>query len=82
MGRKKGGSQAKNGRDGNPKYLGVKYYDGQKVKSGTILLRQRGSTILPGDNVKLGTDFSIFALKDGEVKFERKGKDRKKISIL
>lgn len=60
----------KNGRDSNPKYLGTKVGDGQIVKSGNILVRQRGTRMWPGENVGLGKDFTLFALKDGKVKFE------------
>ncbi|GMO59685.1 MAG: 50S ribosomal protein L27 [Treponemataceae bacterium] len=67
MGRKNGGSGAKNGRDSNPKYLGVKVYGGQAVKSGSILVRQRGTKIYPGANVKLGRDDTLFAVKEGNV---------------
>ena len=81
MGRKKGGSGAKNGRDANPKYLGVKVFGGQTVTSGSILVRQRGTKIHPGNNVGCGKDDTLFALIDGRVKFERMGKDRKMCSV-
>ncbi len=75
MGRKKGGSGAKNGRDSNPKYLGVKVFGGQTVSAGSILVRQRGTKIHPGDNVGLGRDDTLFATADGVVKYhERKGR--------
>ncbi len=75
MGRKKGGSGAKNGRDSNPKYLGVKVFGGQVVSSGSILVRQRGTRIHPGNNVGLGRDDTLFATVDGVVKYlERKGR--------
>ena len=75
MGRSKGGSGAKNGRDSNPKYLGVKVYGGQTVTSGSILVRQRGTKIHPGNNVGLGKDDTLFATADGVVKYhERKGR--------
>lgn len=75
MGRKKGGSGAKNGRDSNPKYLGVKVFGGQVVTSGSILVRQRGTKIHPGTNVGLGKDDTLFATADGVVKYhERKGR--------
>ncbi len=61
-----------NGRDSNPKYLGVKLYDGQKAKAGNIIVRQIGEKIKPGRNVGEGNDFTLFALKDGIVKFEKK----------
>jgi large subunit ribosomal protein L27 len=76
MGRKKGGSGAKNGRDSNPKYLGVKVYGGQVVTAGSILVRQRGTKIHPGDNVGCGKDDTLFATADGVVKYhERKGRN-------
>ncbi len=75
MGRKKGGSGAKNGRDSNPKYLGVKVYGGQTVSAGSILVRQRGTKIHPGNNVGCGKDDTLFATADGVVKYhERKGR--------
>jgi large subunit ribosomal protein L27 len=61
-----------NGRDSNPKYLGVKLYDGQKAKAGSIIVRQIGERIKPGRNVGEGKDYTLFALKDGLVKFEKK----------
>jgi ribosomal protein L27 len=76
MGRKKGGSGAKNGRDSNPKYLGVKVFGGQVVTAGSILVRQRGTKIHPGDNVGCGKDDTLFATADGVVKYhERKGRN-------
>ena len=79
---KKGGGSTKNGRDSNSKRLGAKRADGQFVKAGNILVRQRGTKIHPGTNVGIGKDDTLFALKDGRVKFERLGKDRKKVSIV
>ena len=81
MGRKKGGSGAKNGRDSNPKYLGVKVFGGEVVPAGSILVRQRGTKIHPGTNVMRGGDDTLFCTCDGIVKFERWGKDRKKVSV-
>ena len=78
---KKGGGSTKNGRDSNAKRLGVKRADGQFVLAGNILVRQRGTHIHPGVNVGKGSDDTLFALKDGKVKFERLGKDRKQVSI-
>ena len=78
----KGGGSTKNGRDSESKRLGVKRADGQFVLAGNILVRQRGSHIHPGTNVGMGSDDTLFALKDGKVKFERMGKDRKKVSIV
>lgn len=75
MARKRGGSGAKNGRDSNPKYLGVKVYGGQVVKAGSILVRQRGTAIHPGDNVGRGKDDTLFATVDGTVVYHhRKGR--------
>ena len=81
MGRKKGGSGAKNGRDSNPKYLGVKAFGGEFVNAGSILVRQRGTKIHPGSNVGKGSDDTLFALVDGTVRFERVGKSGKKCSV-
>ena len=75
MARKRGGSGAKNGRDSNPKYLGVKIYGGGLVKAGTILVRQRGTKIHPGPNVGCGGDYTLFALTDGKVSYvQRRGR--------
>ena len=75
MARKRGGSGAKNGRDSNPSYLGVKVYGGGVVKAGSIIVRQRGTRIHPGDNVGCGGDYTLFALKDGTVSFvQRRGR--------
>lgn len=75
MARKKGGSGAKNGRDSNPKYLGVKAFGGAQVTAGSILVRQRGTRIHPGQNVGCGKDYTLFALVDGVVTFsERRGR--------
>jgi ribosomal protein L27 len=79
---KKGVGSTRNGRDSESKRLGVKRADGQFVLAGNILVRQRGTHIHPGTNVGCGTDYTLFALKDGKVKFERKGKDRKQVSIV
>ena len=67
-------ASARNGRDSNPKFLGVKAYDGQFLKAGSIIVRQRGTKIHPGKNVGQGRDFTLFALKDGKVKFVKDGK--------
>ncbi len=82
MAHKKGVGSSKNGRDSNPQYLGVKRYAGQTVSAGSILVRQRGTSILPGDNVGVGSDYTLFALVDGKVDFTRKGKSRRVCSIL
>ncbi|MDD2597980.1 MAG: 50S ribosomal protein L27 [Kiritimatiellae bacterium] len=67
-------STGRNGRDSNAKRLGVKLYDGQLAPAGSIIVRQRGTKVHPGDNVGCGRDFTLFALKDGKVKFQKKGK--------
>ena len=73
MARKRGGSGAKNGRDSNPQYLGIKVSGGGVVKSGTILVRQRGTKIHPGTNVGCGGDYTLFAKVDGTVSYDRRG---------
>ena len=78
---KKGMGSTKNGRDSEAKRLGVKRADGQFVLAGNILVRQRGTHIHPGNNVGIGSDDTLFALIDGKVKFERVGKDHKKVSV-
>ncbi len=78
---KKGVSSSKNGRDSESKRLGVKRADGQFVNAGTIIVRQRGTKIHPGNNVKRGGDDTLYALNEGIVKFERKGRDRKQVSV-
>ncbi|SMB80368.1 LSU ribosomal protein L27P [Desulfonispora thiosulfatigenes DSM 11270] len=79
---KKGVGSSRNGRDSNAKRLGVKRHDGQHVLAGNILVRQRGTKIHPGVNVGIGKDDTLFALETGTVKFERKGKDKKQVSIV
>ena len=74
MAHKKAAGTTKNGRDSNPKYLGVKLSDGSLATTGSILVRQRGSNILPGSNVGMGKDYTLFALKDGKVKMVSKRK--------
>ncbi len=81
MAHKKGVGSSRNGRDSQPKMLGVKRYDGQLVRAGTIIVRQRGTKINPGNNVGLGRDFTLFALCDGTVKFEWERRDKKRVSI-
>jgi large subunit ribosomal protein L27 len=81
MAHKKGTGSTRNGRDSNAQRLGVKRYGGEKVKAGNILIRQRGTKIHPGKNVGRGSDDTLFALIEGEVKFERFGRDRKKVSV-
>ncbi len=81
MASKKAGGSTKNGRDSNPKYLGVKRFGGQVVQKGEVIVRQRGTKIHPGYGVGIGSDFTIYALVDGVVKFhERKG--RKYVSVI
>lgn len=74
MAHRKAGGTAKNLRDSNPKYLGTKLSDGQKAQSGSVIVRQRGTVILAGHNVSMGKDHTLFALKDGTVKFGSKRK--------
>ncbi|MCX7694387.1 MAG: 50S ribosomal protein L27 [Caloramator sp.] len=81
MAHKKGVGSSKNGRDSESKRLGVKRADGQFVLAGNILVRQRGTKIHPGENVGRGKDDTLFALINGVVRFERFGKDRKKVSV-
>ncbi|MEE8469705.1 MAG: 50S ribosomal protein L27 [Dehalococcoidia bacterium] len=81
MAHKKGGGSTRLGRDSQSKRLGVKRYDGQFVRSGTILVRQRGTRIRQGDNVGLGRDHTLFALKDGIVKYGPASKIRRKVSV-
>ena len=78
---KKGVGSTKNGRDSESKRLGVKCADGQAVLAGNIIVRQRGTAIHPGNNVGIGKDDTLFALIDGKVKFERKNKDKKQVSV-
>ena len=81
MAHKKGVSSTKNGRDSESKRLGAKRADGQFVKAGNILVRQRGTHIHPGENVGRGSDDTLYALVDGTVKFERRGRDKKQVSV-
>ena len=81
MAHKKGTGSTRNGRDSNAQRLGVKRYGGQLVKAGNILVRQRGSKFHAGNNVGLGNDYTLFALVEGVVTFERKGKSRKQVSV-
>ncbi len=78
---KKGGGSTRNGRDSRAKRLGVKRADGQFVLAGNILIRQRGTRIHPGEGVAKGKDDPLFALVDGKVKYERMGKNRRKVSV-
>ena len=81
MAHKKGVGSTKNGRDSESKRLGAKKGDGQHVLAGNILVRQRGTKIYPGINVGKGSDDTLFALVNGQVTFERKGKDKKQVSV-
>ena len=81
MAHKKGQGSVKNGRDSESKRLGVKRADGQFVLAGNILVRQRGTKIHPGNNVGIGSDDTLYALENGVVKFEKKGKDKKQVSV-
>lgn len=83
MAHKKAAGSTKNGRDSNPKYLGVKKYGGENVLAGNILIRQRGTKVHAGENVGMGKDHTLFALKDGVVKFAKKGpKNRQHVNII
>ena len=79
MAHKKGQSTSKNGRDSNPKMLGVKKFGGEFVRSGNIIMRQRGTKYHPGNNVALGRDFTLFALREGVVNFD---KPHRKVSVI
>jgi large subunit ribosomal protein L27 len=81
MAHKKGTGSTRNGRDSNAQRLGVKRFGGQFVRAGNILVRQRGTKFHPGNNVGIGSDDTLFALIDGIVTFERKGRTRKKVSV-
>ena len=81
MAHKKGQGSSRNGRDSNPQYLGVKRFGGEKVVSGNILVRQRGTKFHPGTNVRRGGDDTLFAVADGFVKFEVKRGDRRFVSV-
>jgi large subunit ribosomal protein L27 len=82
MAHKKSGGSAKNGRDSHSKRLGVKRHDGQFVKAGSILIRQRGTPFNPGENVGRGKDDTLFALAEGKVLFETRGKQKKYVSVI
>ena len=81
MAHKKGVGSSKNGRDSNPKMLGIKAFGGQKVSAGSIIVKQRGTKFHPGVNVKRASDDSLFALRDGYVKFETKKNKRKFVNV-
>jgi large subunit ribosomal protein L27 len=82
MAHKKGQGSSRNGRDSGPKMRGVKAYGGQFVPAGSIIVRQCGTVILAGKNVGIGRDWTLFALTEGQVQFERKGKNRTRVSII
>lgn len=82
MAHKKAGGSSRNGRDSRGQRLGVKKFGGENVVAGNIIVRQIGTSFLPGTNVGVGSDFTIFSLVDGEVKFERQGKNRKRVSVI
>ena len=82
MAHKKGQGSSRNGRDSNAKHLGLKVGNGQSILAGTIILKQRGTRIHPGSNVKRANDDSLFATKDGIVEFMRKGRDQKIVNIV
>ncbi|GAB4439339.1 MAG: 50S ribosomal protein L27 [bacterium] len=81
MAHKKGVGSSRNGRDSEGKRLGVKRYDGQSVKAGSIIVRQRGTKVYPGKNVGIGKDHTLFALIEGLVKFENFGENKKRVSV-
>jgi large subunit ribosomal protein L27 len=81
MAHKKGGGASRNGRDSAGRRLGVKRYDGQRVGPGTIIVRQRGSTFYPGENVKMGKDYTLFSVAEGLVKFEPASRMKKRVSV-
>lgn len=82
MAHKKGAGSTKNGRDSNSNRLGVKRFGGEKVRAGNILIRQRGMNFKPGENVGCGKDFTLFALRDGTIKFDYKEGKQKRINVI
>lgn len=82
MAHKKGGGSSRNGRDSNAQRLGVKRFGGEKVTAGSIIVRQRGTRFAPGENVGIGSDDTLFALKDGVVQFHARGKSGKLVKIV
>ena len=82
MAHKKGQSASRNNRDSNAQRLGVKRFGGERVRAGSILIRQRGTQFHPGENVGTGSDYTLFALVDGHVKFTRYGRDRKRVHVI
>ncbi|HXX39498.1 MAG TPA: 50S ribosomal protein L27 [bacterium] len=81
MAHKKGGSSSRNGRDSNAQRLGIKRFSGQMVAAGSVLVRQRGTRYHPGQNVGMGRDDTLFALASGVVRFERRGRDDRQVSV-
>lgn len=81
MAHKKAGGSSRNGRDSSGQRMGVKRYGGQLVQAGNILVRQKGTRIHPGENVGVGKDYTLFATVDGIVKYEKKGKDKRQVSV-
>ena len=82
MAHKKGQGSSRNGRDSNAKRLGLKVGNGQSILAGSIILKQRGTKVHPGSNVKRANDDSLFALKDGVVEFKRKGRDKNIVNVV
>ena len=82
MAHKKGQGSSRNGRDSNPKFLGVKKFAGERVEAGNIIVRQRGTRIHPGRNVGMGRDHTLFALEDGIVMFDRFTDDKRRVRIV
>ncbi len=81
MAHKKAGGSSRNGRDSGGQRMGIKRYSGQWVPAGSILVRQKGTKIFPGDNVGMGRDYTLFARVDGVVKYEPKGKEKRQVSV-
>lgn len=81
MAHKKGGGSSRNGRDSNPQMLGVKVFAGQTVNAGAILVRQKGTRIRPGEGVGLGRDYTLYAVIDGRVAYQRVGRDSRRVSV-
>ena len=82
MAQKKGGGSTRNGRDSQPKMLGVKVYGGQTVPAGSIIVRQRGTRFHPGPNVGMGRDYTLFATTEGRVRFTHESRDQKRVSVV
>ena len=81
MAHKKGGGSSRNGRDSQSQRLGVKVFAGQRVSAGSVIIRQRGTRVVPGRNVGIGRDFTLFSLIDGIVAYERRGRDGRQVSV-